>query len=107
MKSLSKVILSSAVFAPSKMFACAACYANGATINDPMTHGVNWAIFTLGAVVGTVVVTFVTYFIYIVRKGEAIEAARAQASAARPAVKLEPLPADSNPKIKTENPQFA
>ena len=51
-----------------------------ANINDPMTHGMNWAILTLGVVVGTVVATFIGYFIYIVRKGERLEAAAQQKS---------------------------
>jgi hypothetical protein len=72
--------MASAALAPSKMFACATCYANGANINDPMTHGMNWAILTLGVVVGTVVATFIGYFVYIVRKGERLEAAAQQKS---------------------------
>lgn len=76
------MILALVALAPSKLFACAACYANGAAINDPMTAGMNWAILTLGVVVATVLGTFLTYLIYIIRKGEAMEAARTKAAAA-------------------------
>jgi hypothetical protein len=68
------------MFAPAKIFACAACYANGAAINDPMAAGLNWAIFALGLVVATVLGTFLAYFIYIMRKSETLEAAAQQKS---------------------------
>jgi hypothetical protein len=70
-----------AVLAPAKIFACATCYANGANVDGPMVDGVNWAIFTLGVVVATVLGAFLTFFIYVVRKSEAVEAARKQAAA--------------------------
>jgi len=79
-KSFCTTILALAVLAPSKIFACAACYSNGANINDPMTAGMNWAILTLGVVVATVLATFLTYFIYIMRKSEMLEAAAQQKS---------------------------
>ena len=75
MKSLSKIILAAALLAPARLFACATCYANGAQINDPMVDGMNWAILTLGVVIATVLGTFLAYFIFIMRKGEKLEAA--------------------------------
>lgn len=69
------------MFAPARLFACAACYANGANINDPMVTGMNWAILALGAVVATVLGAFLAYFIYIMRKSEMLEAAAQQNSA--------------------------
>jgi hypothetical protein len=57
---------------PAPVFACAACY--GQT-DDSMANGMNWAILTLGVVVATVLGAFLTFFIYVVRKGEALEAA--------------------------------
>ena len=58
--------------APAPVFACAACY--GQT-DDSMANGMNWAILTLGVVVATVLGTIVTFFIYVMRKGEMLEAA--------------------------------
>lgn len=80
MKSLSKIILAAALLAPARLFACATCYANGAQINDPMVDGMNWAILTLGVVIATVLGTFLAYFIFIMRKGEKLEAAAQKAS---------------------------
>lgn len=57
---------------PVKVSACAACY--GKT-DDAMANGMNWAIITLGIVVVTVLGTFLTFFIYLIRKSEAMEAA--------------------------------
>jgi hypothetical protein len=79
-KSLNKIIIALAVLAPARLFACATCYGNGANINDPMVDGMNWAILTLGVVVATVLGTFLAYFIYIMRKGEMLEAAAQQTS---------------------------
>jgi len=70
-----RIILALAVLSPAKLFACSACYANGANINDPMVDGMNWAILTLGVVIATVLGTFLTFFIYIMRKSATLEAA--------------------------------
>ena len=99
MKSLYKIIPVLAVLAPAKLFACATCYANGANINDPMVDGMNWAILTLGVVVATVLCTFLAYFIYIMRKGEMLEAAAQQTSPAN-AIKVRSHRAD---EAQTEN----
>jgi hypothetical protein len=40
-----------------------------------MTQGMNWGIFTLMGVIGTVLASFLVFFIYIIRKGEAMNAA--------------------------------
>jgi hypothetical protein len=69
---------------PGKASACAACY--GAHIDDAMASGMNWAIFTLGVIVATVLGTFLTFLIYVIRRSEALEAAKhpaAPAAAAR------------------------
>ena len=66
------------LLAPSPAFACATCY--GANIDSPMADGMNWGIFTLLGVVGTVLASFLTFLIYIIRKSEALNAA-AEASA--------------------------
>ena len=67
--------------APAKVLACAACYGPS---DDAMAHGMNWAILTLGVVVATVLGTFLTFLIYIIRRSEALEAA-AQKKALEPA----------------------
>ena len=72
-----------AIFLPAKMFACAACF--GGTIDSPMADGMNWGIFTLLAVIGTVLLTLLTFFIHIIRKSEALNAA-AETSAQAPQV---------------------
>jgi hypothetical protein len=110
-KALYKLAIASAALAPAKMFACAACYANGATIDDPMTHGMNWAILTLGLMVGTVLVTFLAYFIYIMRRSEMLEAAAqqnraAQRSQAKTPATAAPAPAGRSP-ITIDAPEFA
>ena len=79
MNAFRKIFVVVAALAPAKLFACAACYANGASINDPMAAGMNWAIFTLGVVVATVLGTFLAFLIYAIRKSEAVEAARQSA----------------------------
>jgi hypothetical protein len=74
-KSLLKLIfvLALAASAPAKLFACAACY--GGNVDAPMTNGMNWGIFTLIAIIGTVLAVFLTFLIHIIRKSEALNAA--------------------------------
>ena len=71
-----------AVFAPAKTFACATCY--GGAIDSPMADGMNWGIFTLLAVVGTVLGAFLTFLIYAIRKSEALNAVAAKLSSEAP-----------------------
>jgi len=59
--------------APARVFACATCY--GGHIDDAMADGMNWAILTLGVFIVTVLGTFLTFLIYIMRKSAALEAA--------------------------------
>jgi hypothetical protein len=74
-KSLRKILLSVMVaLAPAKVFACVTCY--GGNIDSPMADGMNWGIFTLLAVIGTVLAAFLTFLIYAIRKSEALEAAK-------------------------------
>jgi len=70
---LRKIIFTLAALSPAKLFACAACY--GGNIDSPMADGMNWGIFTLLAVVGTVLAAFLAFLIYAIRKSEALEAA--------------------------------
>ena len=81
MKSLrkfSKMIFAAtalAAFAPSPLFACAACYGRS---DSPLASGMNWGIFTLMGVVVTVLVSFAGFFIFLIRR----ETAHVRAAAA-------------------------
>jgi heme/copper-type cytochrome/quinol oxidase subunit 2 len=66
------LLLALAILAPSQVYACATCY--GGNIDSPMADGMNWGIFTLMGVIGTVLATFLTFLIYIIRKSEALNA---------------------------------
>jgi heme/copper-type cytochrome/quinol oxidase subunit 2 len=82
-KLLKKIIFPLAALAPAKLFACAACY--GANIDDRMADGMNWAIFTLGVVIATVLGAFLTFLVYAIRKSEALTAAAEHKNSAQPA----------------------
>ena len=96
-----------AASAPGKLLACATCFS--ANVDDRMTSGVNWAILTLGVVVTTVLGAFLTFFIHLMRKSEAVEAARTKSAAAPApeAIKFTAAPAGPKPELKTETPRFA
>ena len=72
MKSLVKILFVLGALAPAKSFACAVCY--GGDIDSPMADGMNWGIFTLLAVIGTVLGAFLTFLIYVIRRSEALHA---------------------------------
>ena len=61
-------ILCAAAFQPASLFACAACY--GAS-DSPMAKGMNWGIFSLLAVVGMVLGSVATFFVFIGKKAAA------------------------------------
>ena len=67
--------LALAAFAPSQLFACAACYGRS---DSPLASGINWGIFTLFCVIGSVLASIATFFVFIIRK-EAALAAKAAA----------------------------
>jgi hypothetical protein len=54
-----------AIFLPTPLFACAACYGKS---DSPLASGMNWGIFTLLGVVVTVLASIATFFIFIIRK---------------------------------------
>jgi len=70
MKSLRKLLMTAAlaVFTPSPLFACAACYGKS---DSALATGMNWGIFTLLGVVLTVLTCIALFFVHIVRKEEA------------------------------------
>ena len=67
------LLIALVMLAPMPTFACATCY--GGNIDSPMADGMNWGIFTLLGVIGTVLATFLTFLIYLIRKSEALNAA--------------------------------
>jgi hypothetical protein len=79
LRPLSKMIFTLAalaLFSPSPLFACAACYGRS---NSPLAVGMNWGIFTLMGIIVSVLATFAGFFIYIVRRQNAFaKAAEAQ-----------------------------
>jgi hypothetical protein len=60
------------LFAPSPLFACAACY--GGNIDSPLADGMNWGIFTLLGMIVPVLACFLVFFIHLIRKSEAMAA---------------------------------
>ena len=58
-----------ALAAPAKSLACAACYAPA---DGSMVDGMNWGIFTLLGVIVPVLGGFLAFFIYLIRKSEAL-----------------------------------
>jgi hypothetical protein len=72
-----------AAFQPASVLACAACY--GAS-DSPMAKGMNWGIFSLLAVVGMVLGSVATFFVFIGKKAAAV----ANEENANPAAKSEP-----------------
>ena len=77
-RKFSKMIFATAAlaaFAPSPLFACAACYGRS---DSPLASGMNWGIFTLMAVIVTVLGAFASFFIYIVRRQNAFAKAMEQ-----------------------------
>jgi heme/copper-type cytochrome/quinol oxidase subunit 2 len=69
-KSLRKILIAAALagFAPSPLYACAACYGKS---DSALASGMNWGIFTLLGVVLTVLTCIAVFFVHIVRKEEA------------------------------------
>ena len=71
MKALLKYLSLALLLAlPAKTFACAACYSGQA--DSSMTEGMNWGIFTLLGVIVPVLGGFMAFFIYLLRKSEAM-----------------------------------
>lgn len=74
MNALRKILLPVLLLAPAKIFACATCF--GGNIDSTMADGMNWAIFTLGICIATVLAAFLTFLIYAIRKSERLAAAK-------------------------------
>ena len=61
-------VLCAAAFQPVSLLACAACY--GAS-DSPMAKGMNWGIFSLLAVVGMVLGSVATFFVFLGKRAAA------------------------------------
>ncbi len=57
-----------AAFVPSPLFACATCFGQS---DAPMAQGMNWGIFTLLAVIVTVLGSIAGFFVFLIRKAAA------------------------------------
>jgi hypothetical protein len=68
LKLVTACALAVAAFQPVSLLACAACY--GAS-DSPMAKGMNWGIFSLLAVVGMVLGSVATFFVFIGKKAAA------------------------------------
>jgi hypothetical protein len=66
-----------AAFAPSQLFACAACYGRS---DSSLAHGMNWGIFTLMGVIVSVLTCIAVFFVHIIRKEAALVAKAAAES---------------------------
>ncbi len=71
LKTIFIAVAAIAAFAPSPLFACAACYGKS---DSPLASGMNWGIFTLMGVIVTVLATIASFFIYIIRREAALAA---------------------------------
>ncbi len=68
MKLFRKILVAAAAFAPSPLFACAACYGKS---DSPLASGMNWGIFTLLGVVLTVLTCIALFFVHVIRGEQA------------------------------------
>jgi heme/copper-type cytochrome/quinol oxidase subunit 2 len=69
-KLVSKILIPLlALCAPMKSLACAACYGK---VDGAMADGMNWGIFTLMGVIVPVLGGFLAFFIYLIRRSEAL-----------------------------------
>ena len=64
------IALALAAWAPSPLFACAACYGRS---DSPLASGMNWGIFTLLGIVVSVLTGIAVFFVHIVRKEAAAD----------------------------------
>ncbi|HVU27752.1 MAG TPA: hypothetical protein VHG71_08465 [Verrucomicrobiae bacterium] len=67
MKSLGKLLIVAAAFAPSPLFACAACFGRS---DSPLASAMNWGIFTLLGVIVTVLTCVTLFFVHVIRREE-------------------------------------
>jgi hypothetical protein len=63
--------LVAAFASPTRALACAACYGQS---DSPMAQGFNWGIFSLLAVIVTVLATIAGFFVFLARRSAALSA---------------------------------
>ena len=69
MKSIRTFLMIALALAPSQLFACATCFGKS---DSALASGMNWGIFTLMAVIITVLGTIASFFIFIIRRQNAL-----------------------------------
>ena len=65
MKSLLPIAAVAVAFQPDSLLACAACYGQS---DSPMAQGMNWGIFSLLAVIVSVLGSIAGFFVFLARK---------------------------------------
>jgi len=60
------------VLQPKWVLACAACYGQS---DAPMARGMNWGIFSLLVVIGLVLATVASFFVYLAKRAAAMNSA--------------------------------
>lgn len=66
------------VMRPELLLACAACYGQS---DSPLAKGMNWGIFSLMAVIVTVLASVASFFVYLGKKSAAAPPAKAPVEA--------------------------
>jgi hypothetical protein len=67
MKSFTKILMTALAlpaFDPSPLLACATCHGQS---DSPLASGMNWGIFTLMGVIGTVLTCIALFFVHVIR----------------------------------------
>ena len=70
MKSFHKILMAAAIFAPARLFACAACGSESGNFHSSLSDGMNMGILTLLGVLLTVLTCAAVFFVNILRKDE-------------------------------------
>ncbi|HEY4416193.1 MAG TPA: hypothetical protein VGO57_10915 [Verrucomicrobiae bacterium] len=69
------VLAALALFSPASLLACVSCFSRS---DSPLAVGMNWGIFTLLAVIVSVLATVAGFFVYIIRRQNALAKAAEQ-----------------------------
>lgn len=63
------IVAAATMLQPGSLLACAACY--GAS-DSPLAKGMNWGIFSLLGVIGMVLSSIATFFVFIAKKSASV-----------------------------------
>lgn len=80
MKSLLHLLWAAMLLAPPPLLACATCFGKS---DEKLAQGMNAGIFTLLCVIGSVLLTFAGFFVYLARRAhlQSVESAAAEMKA--------------------------